>query len=168
MTSDLSGGLPEEIWKDVKGYEHLYWVSNMGNVKSKFRILKPSKCKTGHYRVTLSHMGVTMRYSLHRLVAECFIDKPIDKDVVDHIDRNPENNKATNLRWVTQRENCWNKKDKTNSTGFKYVSKVNNKYQAVISRCIGTYDTPEEAHKAACEYLKNEDTYYKKYSHLRT
>ena len=158
----------DEIWKDIKGYEGHYWVSNLGNVKSKYRDLKLSSPRSGQYRIALSNLGAVMRYSVHRLVAEAFVEKPVGKDVVDHIDRNPANNRASNLRWVTQRENCWNRTDKENSTGFKYVSRTGNRYHAVITRNIGSYDTPEEAHNAALEYLKNEDSYYKKYSHLKT
>lgn len=51
------------------------------------------------------------RFSVHRLVAETFIPNPENKPEVDHIDRNPNNNSVSNLRWVTVQENNNNRKD---------------------------------------------------------
>lgn len=159
--------IEDEVWKEILGYEGSYWVSNKGRVKSSNRILKNnSSKKTGHERISLSYLGVTTRYSVHRLVAEAFLEREGGKDVVDHIDHNPRNNEISNLRWVTHRENSWNRKKQANKTGYKHVSKVGNRYQAVIARCVGTYDTAEEAHKAACEYLKSHDVFYKQYAHI--
>ena len=46
-----------------------------------------------------------VRYSVHKLVAETFISNPNNYTEVDHIDRNKQNNKVSNLRWVTHQEN---------------------------------------------------------------
>jgi hypothetical protein len=68
-----------EIWKDIKGYEGLYQVSNTGKVKSlilysgmRGRILKTDKDKSGYYRVTLSKSSKITRFLVHRLVASAF------------------------------------------------------------------------------------------------
>lgn len=45
---------------------------------------------------------------VHRLVAETFIDNPLDKPTVDHIDRNPSNNDVFNLRWADYKEQALN------------------------------------------------------------
>lgn len=108
----------QEIFKDIKGYEKLYQISNLGNVKSlpkgdgngnKERILKfdnTNKTNTTTYlRVTLSGNGQTKRFSVHRLVAEAFIPNPDNKPSVNHIDNNGENNRVDNLEWVTHSEN---------------------------------------------------------------
>ena len=108
----------QEIFKDIKGYEGLYQVSNLGNVKSlpkgdgngnKERILKfdnSNKTNTTTYlRVTLSGNGKTKRFSVHRLVAEAFIPNPDNKPHVNHIDNNGENNTVANLEWCTHSEN---------------------------------------------------------------
>ena len=97
----------EEIWKDIKGYEGLYQVSNLGRVKSKERertkggILKPSIVRN-YYRVILCKNGKTKSYAVHRLVAETFIPNINNYEVVNHKDENKLNNSESNLEWCTQ------------------------------------------------------------------
>ena len=104
----------QEIWKDVKGFEGLYQVSNMGNVKSlgrkvynyfqKERILQPAKIN-GYLRVALFKDSHCKNYLVHRLVAEHFITNPDNKPQINHKDGNKENNVWTNLEWTTASEN---------------------------------------------------------------
>lgn len=94
-----------EIWKDVKDYEKLYWVSNLGNVKSKKKKLKPILNKRGYYKVELSKNGKQKRYFIHRLVAINFIDNPYNKEQVNHKDGCKTNNCVDNLEWCTNLEN---------------------------------------------------------------
>lgn len=94
-----------EIWKDIKGYEGLYQVSNLGNVKS----LKTNKnlyySKSGkYYRVGL-FKGKRKMYSIHRLVAEAFILNPNNYPCVNHKDCNTFNNEINNLEWCTYKQN---------------------------------------------------------------
>ena len=157
----------EEVWKDVRGYEGHYWVSDHGNIKSKFRMLKPDISHSGHLRVTLSYLGYTTRYQLHRIVAEHFVSGYTEGYVVDHKDRNPANNNASNLRWVTQRENCWNQKERKNKSGHKYVRQVGKKFQATVAVSIGLFDTAEEAHEKALEFRTKYDIFYQKYHTMK-
>lgn len=111
----------EEIWKDIKGYEGLYQVSNLGRVKSlerilkhkttyggtytvKEKILKPKEDK-GYYRYSLSNSGKNKLFFGHRLVAEAFIPNPQHYLIVNHKDENPHNNRADNLEWCTVKYN---------------------------------------------------------------
>lgn len=70
---------------------------------------------------------------------------------VDHIDRDVTNNKITNLRVLSHRENCYNRgKTKSNASGFIGISKADNKWMARIrvghrELCLGRYETKEEA-----------------------
>lgn len=105
----------EEIWKDIDGYEGIYQVSNMGQVKSfkfgKERILKPHAVgpkKYQHYQVSLRKDGKTECMFIHGLVMNAFEKKPDDRMEIDHIDRNPRNNRLDNLRYVFHKENVDN------------------------------------------------------------
>lgn len=97
----------KEIWKDVPNYEGLYSVSNLGEVKSlRFnKLLKQSPhIVTGYQRVSLTVKGSSKVFYIHRLVMEVFIGRK-DGLEVNHIDGDKNNNKLTNLEWVTHHEN---------------------------------------------------------------
>ena len=108
-----------EIWKDVKGYEQFYQISNLGNIKSKGRtvrsrnrflirkgrILHPVPNSNGYLRIQLNANGVSKRMFIHRLVAEHFVPNPFGLDTVNHKDFNPKNNSADNLEWTTRNGN---------------------------------------------------------------
>ena len=110
-----------EIWKDCKGYEGLYQVSNLGRVKSLERIrtnhsggmwVQQEKILYGkydgcHYRVVhlKTPKGKDKIERVHRLVALAFIDNPERKPEVNHIDRDKTNNSVENLEWVSHSEN---------------------------------------------------------------
>ena len=113
--------MENEIWKDVKGYEGLYMVSNLGNVKSlgnnkkrKEKMLKPCKVNNGYLQITLYKNGEIKRIYVHKLVAEAFIPNPENKPEVDHINTIRDDNKVENLCWVTKKENMNNPLTKEN------------------------------------------------------
>lgn len=111
-----------EIYKDIKGYEGLYQVSNLGNVKSLQRnytnsrgqkrviqecVLKTNKKRTGYLEVSLSKDKILKSFLVHRLVAKNFIinDDIINKVDINHIDGDKTNNHINNLEWVTKSDN---------------------------------------------------------------
>lgn len=110
-----------EKWKDVKGYEGIYEVSNHGRVKTKKgktthsvlhgkrvweeRILKQKTDKRGYKRVALWKEKKTKTLLVHRLVADAFIENPNDEPLVNHKDGNPSNNKRENLEWCDSKHN---------------------------------------------------------------
>lgn len=112
----------EEKWKDIKNYEGLYQVSNLGRVRSlnhirkngksenniyinKGRILKAAIQNVGYMFVVLSKNGKTKGYRVHRLVAEAFISNPNNYKCVNHKDENKQNNCVNNLEWCTHKYN---------------------------------------------------------------
>lgn len=101
-----------EVWKDIKGYEKLYQVSNLGNIKTldynhtkKEHLLKPILQQDGYYAVNLMKDGKRKRERINRLVAEHYIDNPKNLPSVNHIDGNKLNNKVSNLEWCTYKYN---------------------------------------------------------------
>lgn len=94
-----------EIWKDIKGYEGLYSVSNRGRIKNAKRILKPSNNGNGYMLIGLRKRGKRKNFYIHRLVALAFIENPENKPVINHKDYNRKNNDVNNLEWITVKEN---------------------------------------------------------------
>lgn len=99
----------KEIWKPIKGYEDLYEVSNLGNVRSK-KTKRNRKFSDhhGYNRVTLSKNNELKSFFVHCLVAEAFIDNSRIgvATQINHKDENRKNNNYENLEWVTAKENC--------------------------------------------------------------
>lgn len=105
-----------KIWKELKDHKG-YWVSNYGEVVSYNKkgrgnnlynipkLLKPmtmtTHCGKKYNRVDIKKKN----YFVHRLVAELFIENPLNKPQVNHIDNNGLNNNLSNLEWVTNSEN---------------------------------------------------------------
>lgn len=109
-----------EIWRDIKGFENLYQISNYGRVKSlpkihncygyktyltKEKILRGYPNSKGYLRVFLKKDKKEYKHFIHRLVAENFLENPDLKKEVNHIDHNILNNNINNLEWVSHQEN---------------------------------------------------------------
>lgn len=111
----------KEIWRDIKGYEGKYQVSNYGRVKSLARcfvsekgksyqlkgetIMRPKQAESGHLRVGLFDGKTKKCRAIHRLVAQAFLDDYNEDYVVNHLDEDPTNNRVENLRCMTAAEN---------------------------------------------------------------
>lgn len=92
-----------EIWRDCKGYEGKYQVSNKGRVWSiRRQQYKAQRLdKDGYFRTTLTAKnGKNKTESIHRLVALAFLPREEGKNVVNHIDSNRQNNCVENLEWT--------------------------------------------------------------------
>lgn len=102
----------EEIWKAIKNYEGLYEVSNLGRIKSlhyyggdRQVILSQFTRQDGYKTVNLAKNGKHRTHTIHRLVADAFIQNPNNLEMVNHKDENTENNCVDNLEWCTRSYN---------------------------------------------------------------
>lgn len=113
-----------EIWKEITGYEGLYQVSNLGNVRRighletnkngiqrmlKDKNLKPKVDGKGYVHVILFNQNKRKTIRIHRLVAEMFIPNPNNYPQVNHKDEDKQNNKVDNLEWCTNKYNFPNR-----------------------------------------------------------
>lgn len=97
--------MDKEIWKDIKGYEGLYQVSNKGEVKRIGKNKNLYKSLRTYYGVKLSKNNKKKYFNIHRLVAETFIPNPKKMLQINHKDGNKLNNNVNNLEWVTPSDN---------------------------------------------------------------
>lgn len=137
------------MWKDVKGFEGLYQISDDGKVKSLSREvkgpygsthrLKEKKLKpweaSGYLRVTLRKDGKEYYLSVHRMVAEAFIPNLTEEDCVNHKDGDKKNNNVSNLEWCSHSENLRHafkqglNRHKRNLTDEEVIDIVTRKFQ---------------------------------------
>jgi hypothetical protein len=159
----------KEIWVPAKDYEGLYEVSNLGRVRSlerhvkhnygglrihKERIVRQGNMHHGYKNAQLWRNRHCKNMRVHRLVYESFVGPIKDGYVIDHINRDTSDNRLSNLRQVTYRENAENKDMKMSSQhmGVSWVNKYS-KWSAWIyidgrNRFLGYYDDELKASEA--------------------
>jgi hypothetical protein len=97
----------EEVWMDIKKFDGQYQVSNLGRIKSikSNIIMKQNLKRTGYLNIKLCKNNKEYHLSVHRIVADNFIDNPDNKPQVNHINKIKSDNRLINLEWVTMNEN---------------------------------------------------------------
>jgi hypothetical protein len=160
----------KELWKSIEGYEGLYEISDLGNVKIlerkrpngklyKEKIMR-ANARGNYAEVSLYKDGKATHHLVHRLVAEAFIPNPDNLPQVNHRDENKKNNCVDNLEWCTAKYNCnygtiarrkrrfaQDKKGETCGVSFdkeknNFMSYIGTKGKTVF---LGRYDTKAEA-----------------------
>src|SRR5687768_14099129 len=107
-----------EEWRDIKGFEGKYQVSNTGKVRTLAREvfdllgrkrrsviekeMSQNLCGSGYYKVSLNRTGIGKKQDMtHRLVAKAFLPNPNSLQEVNHKDGNKLNNRVSNLEWIS-------------------------------------------------------------------
>jgi hypothetical protein len=151
----------DEEWKTIEEYPN-YSISNLGVVRNNITgLIKTNSINSrGYYYVTLYKNNIKKHFRVHRLIGQYFVDGFNPNLVIDHIDRNTQNNDILNLRWVTQGENIRNASKQANcSSIYKGVSfdKSRNKWEVCTQHLkkrfyLGRFDSEEEAHQKYLEW----------------
>ena len=95
-----------EEWKNVIGYEGLYEVSSIGNVRNvKRNTLLRFSNNQGYIQVYLYKNGIRKGFRVHRLIAQAFLPNPNNLPQVNHLDEDKTNNRVDNLEWCTAKYN---------------------------------------------------------------
>lgn len=152
----------KEIWKDIKDYEGLYQVSNLGRIKSLGRymknhskkqwieekILTPQLNQGGYMVVGLCKNGKRKVHRIHRIIAEAFIPNSENKPYINHINGIKTDNTITNLEWCTNSENVQHGWD----TGLHVVT---DKLRQVGYKHSKLYFNPKKQRKKVIQYDLN-------------
>ena len=157
--------LCNEVWKDAVGYEGLYEVSSEGNIRKVGGTNKKLTLDrtTGYLKSSMTKNKNTYPETVHRVVAKAFIDRSLSGRyvVVDHIDDVKTNNKLSNLRVISIRENTikpMNSEEYSAKSvgvckrGDKFISRA---YSKGVRLYLGTFDTEREAREAYNNFLKD-------------
>lgn len=112
-----------EEWRAVPGYEGLYEVSNIGNVRNVRRntLLRLQKTNNGYIQVWLYKNGISTGLKVHRLVAQAFLPNPDNLPMINHKDEDRTNNRVENLEWCDAKYNntYGTRQDKVRDTAIK-------------------------------------------------
>ena len=123
---------------EIIGYEN-YLIYEDGRVfgKKRNRFLKTTTNSEGYKYVSLCKEGKRKHHTIHRLIAEHYINNPENKRCVDHINRIKTDNRIENLRWATYSENNQNKSKRVdNKSGHTYVSYMKSRDKWIFQKRI--------------------------------
>ena len=150
-----------EEWRDIKGYEGYYQISNFGRVKSLSRdvgsnrckketIMKTSLDKDGYENLVLRKNGKQRHFRVNRLVAEAFLENPNNYPQVNHKDEDKTNNNANNLEWCSVKYNV-NYGSRTEKASKKVICVTTGKIFKSIAEASKYYNLKGNHISACCK-----------------
>ena len=167
-----------ELWMPISGFNSVYYVSNIGRIKSidrylhkkdgnicfqKGLIMKPVNHPKGYLYVSLSKNNKRKSYKIHRIVAQTFIENVENNPQVNHINGVKNDNSVYNLEWCTREENCihsfntglskpyWKGKNRRNETKIK----ISNNQKGRVSNRKGVVLSQETKDKISIKLKGN-------------
>lgn len=168
--------MPNEEWRDIKGFENHYQVSNLGRVKSLERIVKykgynnlvnkvieyqktfkqkilKQEIVRGYLKIQLSNHSKYTKFQVHRLVALTFIGNPNNYPQVNHIDGDTKNNNIKNLEFCTAKQNV----NHAIKMGLSNHNKAVNKYN-INGKYLDTYESIKDVFERHNKGNRNVET----------
>ncbi len=150
-----------EEWRDIKGYEGYYQISNLGRVKSLPRdvgsnrckkeiIMKTSLDKDGYENLVLRKDGKQKHFRVNRLVAEAFLENPNNYPQVNHKDEDKTNNNVNNLEWCSPKYNI-NYGSRTEKASRKVICVTTGKIFKSIAEASKYYNLKGNHISACCK-----------------
>jgi hypothetical protein len=162
---EINEHIEDEIWVCLinplfKGIE----VSNLGRVKGKKGIITTGNYHGGYMRVSVSQENIKKCVFVHQLVCEAFNGKNPnpDENTVDHIDRNRNNNKTSNLRWASRYEQRLNTSDVKQVQVFDKNNVFIRSYDTITAAAIDM-DVHKNTIKNSCLNCRKYKEYYFKF-----
>ena len=150
-----------EEWRNIKGYEGYYQISNFGRVKSLSRdvgsnrckketIMKTSLDKDGYENLVLRKNGKQRHFRVNRLVAEAFLENPNNYPQVNHKDEDKTNNNVNNLEWCSAKYNV-NYGSRTEKASKKVICVTTGKIFKSIAEASKYYNLKGNHISACCK-----------------
>jgi hypothetical protein len=124
-----------ETWREVIDWPQ-YSVSSEGRIRNnrKQKLLNPSLDSKGYKKISVGAAKDRKTLWIHREIAKCFLENPTNLPIIDHINRNRQDNRIENLRWVTYSDNQVNRDYINNSTGERCIYKHGHRFVVMIRR----------------------------------
>jgi hypothetical protein len=141
----------KEIWKNIKDYEGLYQVSNLGNIKSNKRkgtngIITKQLSKIGYYIVDLYKNSKRETKYLHRIIAETFISNPNNFPCINHKNGIKTDNRIDNLEWCSYSENNKHAYSLGLKTNCKQIKQIDIKTNKTIKTFYSMNEASRQIH----------------------